>query len=513
MSPPFSDLLGYAWLESRLALKNHLPLTDISLLAGAPDPSVQTTTGVTVRRWHKNYALPENPLSHLTFALRYEPLRQDLLKALFHALGPNPLRHEVEAHPKSRWAALAGFYYERLLGDTLDCPGSQATSQEALSPEAYFTAAPVLNKRWRIQDTLPGSPGFCPLVRRTPFLNGLSDRLRALLPPLITETPIALLERAGYYLALKETRASFAIERETPSPDRARRFLQVLNQAGRGEITPERLVAIQNTIIDNPLMKTFVGAYRTETAYVGETRRGPSYAGWEHIHFIAPPPDQVDDLMRDWHTALTRPAQDALAAAAAVAFGLVYIHPFPDGNGRVHRFLLQHILAQQGSTPPGVTVPVSVWLQRHPRAYDAALEAFSQPLMQVMRYTLDTEGVVTTQTDLSDAYRYFDATAQAECLGTAVESVLTHDLPEEIAFLQTYDAAQARLKAVIDLPDREMDIAIHTILRAGHMSKTKRDRFFPQYSEETLARMERAVLASPGGAQSDSPPSDPGDTA
>jgi Fic family protein len=29
---------------------------------------------------------------------------------------------------------------------------------------------------------------------------------------------------------------------------------------------------------------------------------------------------------------------DPVAAAAALAFGLVYIHPFADGNGRLHRW-------------------------------------------------------------------------------------------------------------------------------------------------------------------------------
>ncbi|WP_436245878.1 Fic family protein [Mesorhizobium amorphae] len=41
------------------------------------------------------------------------------------------------------------------------------------------------------------------------------------------------------------------------------------------------------------------------------------------------------------------PAQnlDAVVAAAIFAFGFVYIHPFEDGNGRIHRYLIHHVLA------------------------------------------------------------------------------------------------------------------------------------------------------------------------
>ncbi|WP_425487742.1 Fic family protein [Mesorhizobium erdmanii] len=41
------------------------------------------------------------------------------------------------------------------------------------------------------------------------------------------------------------------------------------------------------------------------------------------------------------------PAQnlDAVVAAAIFAFGFVYIHQFEDGNGRIHRYLIHHVVA------------------------------------------------------------------------------------------------------------------------------------------------------------------------
>jgi Fic family protein len=50
---------------------------------------------------------------------------------------------------------------------------------------------------------------------------------------------------------------------------------------------------------------------------------------------------------------------DAVLAAAVLAFGFVYIHPFEDGNGRLHRYLMHHVLAERGFNPPGLVFPVS----------------------------------------------------------------------------------------------------------------------------------------------------------
>ena len=52
-------------------------------------------------------------------------------------------------------------------------------------------------------------------------------------------------------------------------------------------------------------------------------------------------------------------ASIAVLKAAASAFGFVYIHPFQDGNGRMHRCLIHHVLAERKFTPPGMVFPVS----------------------------------------------------------------------------------------------------------------------------------------------------------
>ncbi|MFN2454285.1 MAG: Fic family protein [Pyrinomonadaceae bacterium] len=42
---------------------------------------------------------------------------------------------------------------------------------------------------------------------------------------------------------------------------------------------------------------------------------------------------------------------------AALSFGFVFIHPFEDGNGCIHHFLIHHVLARSGFTPKGLLFP------------------------------------------------------------------------------------------------------------------------------------------------------------
>jgi Fic family protein len=50
---------------------------------------------------------------------------------------------------------------------------------------------------------------------------------------------------------------------------------------------------------------------------------------------------------------------EPVISAAVSAFSFVFIHPFEDGNGRLHRFLIHAILAKQNFSPPDIVFPVS----------------------------------------------------------------------------------------------------------------------------------------------------------
>jgi hypothetical protein len=119
---------------------------------------------------------------------------------------------------------------------------------------------------------------------------------------------------------------------------------------------------------------------------------------------------------------------DPVVAAAAVAFGFVFIHPFEDGNGRIHRFLIHHVLSRLGFTPPGLLFPVSAAMLRDRRGYDAVLEGFSRSIAPFIDYRINGDSLMDVLNNTAGLYRFWDATAFAEYLYATIEETVRRDL-------------------------------------------------------------------------------------
>jgi Fic family protein len=256
-----------------------------------------------------------------------------------------------------------------------------------------------------------------------------------------------------------------------------------------------RLIDLQNQIVD-PRFKA--AGYRDSQNYVGET------VVWQHerVHYVCPKPEDIHDLMEGLiasHQRLEESNASPVVHAASIAYGFVFLHPFEDGNGRIHRFLIHNILARREFTPKGIMFPVSAAMLNNAAEYDASLEAYSRPILELVEYTLDKEGRMTVTNDVAVWFRYVDLTAQTEALYRFIEHTIESELVDELAFLADYDKTKGLLQEIVDMPDRKIDLFIRFCLQNNsRLSARKRESHFGFLSAEEISRMESAVQAAYG---------------
>ncbi|HBK05203.1 MAG TPA: cell filamentation protein Fic [Acetobacteraceae bacterium] len=477
--------VGQAALIAKLGLR--VPPPAVFSLVG---PGIRRTTvedGRTVEKYTLSYAPEDTFVGHLRFALRYEPIDLGVLAAAFRVAAPSELEAWARAEPTGAYARRAWFLYEWLTGRTLNVPDAGVvTYVDALDPKFHLTVTKgIQSKRHKVTDNILGRPGFAPTVRRTPRLVAFqAAAIDAEARGLIAGCDPGVLARAVNYLYTKETKSSFAIENEVATGQRAERFVAALRSTKSFEPTdPASLVALQNTIVDP---RYAARGFRDFQNFVGETVGGYR----EVIHFICPRPQDIHSLMSGW-AEMTRRLQgnaDPVVAAALVAFGFVFLHPFEDGNGRIHRFLIHHVLSNERFTPPDILFPVSAAIVRDRKGYDSALETFSKAIQPHIDWRWTPQKEIEVESDTSDLYRFFDATPLAEYLYAKVAETVRKDLKEELEFVGLYDAALEVVGEIVDMPDRRASLLVRYLLQnRGTLSKKKRADFAELTDDEVQA--------------------------
>jgi hypothetical protein len=384
------------------------------------------------------------------------------------------------------------YLFELLTGQTLDLPEVPPTGYAPLlRSDVHITAKGFRVRRQKIVDNLLGNREYCPLIRRTGDLEGwMRQDFRQKFDGVAGGVEPSLLERAVQYLYSKETQSSFAIEGETPSPDRARRFVQALRNAGSFDTSSkEAYVQLQKKIVD---ARFALEGWRSVQNYVGSL--APDYS--PIVHFVCPKPADVQSLMDGWMRSLARIGTgevNPVCVATVAGFGFVYLHPFEDGNGRLHRFLIHHSVAKLGFTPPGVLFPVSAAMLRNKAPYDQALEFFSMRLEPFIDYKLDDAGRMTVQGETANLYRYPDLTFQSEYLYRVVADTIETDMRMELGLLEKYDEAIAAVNRVVDMPGLRASLLVRLILQShGRLSKSKRGQF-SELTDDEIAAIEAAI--------------------
>jgi hypothetical protein len=465
---------------------------------------IDSTGGVIEEVYPPKY-WPGNTLGdHLEFSLKYDGTNLAILASLFQEVASEEFLGYFRSKPTGKYARRLWFLYEFLTGTSLPMADVKRGNYiDLLDPDQYYTISPARQvRRQRINDNLLGESRFCPTIRRTDFLQSfeatdLPKRCRKV----VSGYSPQLLKRALSYLYSKETKSSFEIEHIRPNSTRTERFIVLLQLAEREDFCKKtKLIDLQNRIVDPRFSDS---DYRLSQNYVGET------VAWqkEKVHFACPKPEDLADLMEGLvasHKRMDEGGVSAVVHAAAAAYGFVFLHPFEDGNGRIHRFLIHNVLARRGFTPKGIMFPVSASMLKNLADYTASLEAFSRPLMVLVEYSLDEEGRMTVQNDTARWYSYVDMTPQAEALFRFIERTIDTELVEELAFLANYDETKRAIQEIVDMPDRQIDLFIRFCLQNnGRLSARKRASHFESLSEDEIARMEQVIQSAYGSKMSD----------
>jgi len=431
---------------------------------------------------------------HLEFALKYDGVNLSCLKLVFNIAAEIEIVDYIKSKPTGKYSRRIWFFYEFLTGKKLPIEDlTRGNYVEALSSDLYYTVlSGEKSKRHRIINNLLGTNAFCPIVRKTDKLKRMdSVDLRKRCEEVVTSYPPELLRRALIYLYNTETKSSFEIEHATPNPSRTEKFIASLELAERQNFCDkELLIGLQNRIVDSRFKDR---DYRTIQNYVGQTI---AYQR-EVIHYICPKPCDLPDLMQGLITSNQRMMTGSISPvihAAIIAYGFVFMHPFEDGNGRIHRFLIHNILSIQGMVPKGLMFPVSAVMLKNPAEYDGSLEAFSRPFMQLTKYSLDELGQMIVHNDTACWYRYMDMTAQAEALYGFVSQTIETELLYELNFLASYDNTKNSIQNIVDMPDRLIDLFIQLCLQNnGSLSLKKRAAHFDFLTDDELPLLEQAV--------------------
>ena len=283
--------------------------------------------------------------------------------------------------------------------------------------------------------------------------------------------------RSAVWMTLRESKSSFAIEGEADQLDRIQRFANVLSRrTGQGSfpLNQAALSELQSEILGKRTTLEQFGI-RQSPVFVGEVARYQDI-----VHYIAPPAADVHAMLEGVVTFLERTkGQSPVMRSAVAAFGFIYIHPLADGNGRVHRFLINDILRRDDAVKAPMILPVSSLISSDPaerHMYDRILDEVSRPLMQSLAGLYEFEATHTTYADgirsnfvfhgddnARHTWRLLDLTKQVIYLAHVLARTIREDMREESLYIRSHAQARKAIKEIVEMPDMQIDRVIRSV--------------------------------------------------
>jgi hypothetical protein len=432
-----------------------------------------------------------NNAGHLTFALKYEGVDLCVLKTFFSITNGEEIRKIIETEPTGKYNRRIWFLYEWLMNEELNLPDLKTGNYvDALDEKLQFPGPSENSPRHRVRNNLPGVRNFCPLIRRTERLEAyiaekLDEKIEGSLAPIQRD----VLMRAAAFLLLKDSKASYAIEGESPPQNRMQRWGQAIGQAGRNDLSKEELLRLQTIVIENARFINL--GWREQGGFVGEHDRTYGTPIPDHISAKWQDIETLIDGLIDTNNKLQNSDFDPVLAAAIIAFGFVIIHPFADGNGRIHRYLFHHVLIKKGFTKQNLIFPVSAAILERINEYKEVLEDYSKPRIELIEWQSTQDNNVEVLNDTIDLYRYFDATKMTEFLYGCVKQTIDEIIPQEVDYLYKYDQFKYQVEQSYDMPDNMIALLVRFLAQGnGKLSKRAKEKEFSMLSTEEVTYIE-----------------------
>lgn len=442
------------------------------------------------------YALSDfsDPLLHLEFSIKHEGINLEIIAQCFSRINAETVTLFIKKTPTGKYCRIIWFLYEFLTGAQLNIPNMKDVPYvNLLDPKKYYTGVLERSQRHAVNNNLLGTKEYCPFVRKTSLLKKYEHKnLSLMTKKLMNTVDPAVLARATNYLYSKETKSSFGIEKVSPDVKRTAHFIALLESASKiDRLDKNTFIMLQNSIVDDAYRDT---NYRKTQNYVGEL----THLYTHRVHYISPKPDDLPLFMENFlltENKLFQSDVHPVVIAAILAFGFVFLHPFEDGNGRIHRFLIHYVLSKKGFTPERIVFPVSAVMLNNMRQYDEMLETFSKPLLQAVGdYNLSDDGVLTVLGATKQHYQYTDYTRFAEYLFECIEITLTEYFQRELNFIVCYDKTKLAIQNIVDMPDIKIDRIIRCIAQnQGVLGNKMRKTYFKELQTEQIRAIEKVV--------------------
>ncbi len=486
-APEESTLVGYGALIDAFNLNVPLPQS-LSLVS-------QKRRSYSTEEWNvfsSRSAFDDNLYKHLVFAIKYEGINLLFFKKLFQVISKKEVTDIVSIEPTGQYSRRIWFLYEWLMGDQLPVKNLTIKNFVPLIDEKiqFANSKTINSSRHRIRNNLPGTQNFCPLIRKTPKLEQyISANLAQQQNTYLKDVHKDILQRASAFLLLKDSKASFSIEGESPKSQRAARWGKVIGQAGGNDLSKEELVRLQQIVIANTRFVDM--GFRQKGGFVGEHDRTTGEPIPDHISARC---DDLEQLMNGFIATsklLQESETDAVIAAAIVAFGFVFIHPFEDGNGRIHRYLIHHVLAKKRFSKQSIIFPVSASILDHIEDYRKVLESYSHPLLDYIKWKETGDHNIEVLNETMDYYRYYDATKQAEFLYDCVRDTIERIIPNEINYLTNFDQFKRYLENEFDMPNKTVALIVRFLEQNnGKLSQRARENEFKELTDREVMDIE-----------------------